>query len=326
MKVLFVTRLNSFYQPFPQDITCWGLYQEFVNMGINSSLAPLNNIGSMTMHNSRFKKKMSAFTQQYRSGPLRDWSVKRLRNAVKRYSPDVIFTLVEDEAILRIKGEVKLVHWQVEAPYPGQRSPDRFVEGFTDRCDYVFDAARSKYEFMPYAVSYYSPVASEKQYDVTFVGTKYPDRERRLEYMLYPWGRRASVFGRSWEGDPHGLQVHGMADWEDVPRIYSASRICINAQGELGAKMGILNGKMFEMLACGAFVMSDYADRMEEIFEPGKEFILVREDESVVEKGSYYFEHPEEAKKIADAGMKAVRDRHSIRNRAERILEVMKRL
>lgn len=66
--------------------------------------------------------------------------------------------------------------------------------------------------------------------------------------------------------------------------------------------------------------MAEYCENLEELFKLGEEVMVYRTLEELVEKVEYYLNHQDEAREIADQGMAAVREKHTIKQRVEKML------
>ncbi len=140
--------------------------------------------------------------------------------------------------------------------------------------------------------------------------------ERRLSRVaaLAPFGIHA------W-GDPgwqriadRGVRVRGRAGhFDTLTRIYNATRINVDI-GRLYQR-DIVTMRVFDVLACGAFVLADHSEALTALLRPGVEVETWRTVGELVDKCRHYLAHPDQAAAIARRGQAAVRERHSIRAR-----------
>lgn len=80
---------------------------------------------------------------------------------------------------------------------------------------------------------------------------------------------------------------------------------------------------MFEIPACGGFLLAGYAKGLERYYELGKEIAIYRDEKEIPEMVKYYLEHDEERKKIARAGYERTIKEHTYE---KRFLEIFKKI
>ena len=111
----------------------------------------------------------------------------------------------------------------------------------------------------------------------------------------------------------HGQQlctVYSHADINlDIGRIYQAD---------------IVTMRVFDVLACGSFLLAEWNEELESLFRIGVELDAYRDLAEMKSKIAFYLKNPDLAQKIAREGMAAVRTRHSIELRLQEMLSVLK--
>jgi len=148
--------------------------------------------------------------------------------------------------------------------------------------------------------------------------------EKRLLYVaaLAPLG--VAVYGdegwRRLEGC--GVRYRGpAAHGKELTRIYCAARINLDV-GRL-YQSDMVSMRVFDVLACGGFLLAEYSDALADLFEPGKDLECFRGVEELRDKAAYYLDHPDSARAVARRGMEKVRTRHTVRDRLRRMLDVL---
>ncbi len=133
----------------------------------------------------------------------------------------------------------------------------------------------------------------------------------------------------------HGIRVWGDAGWRSLERfgvqymgaaghthelnkIYQGSVVNVDV-GRI-YQADIVTMRIFDILACGGFVIAEHSPALDELFAVGEELEAYRSMEELGLKVEYYLEHPEEAREIACKGLRAVRERHSVNHRVARML------
>lgn len=106
----------------------------------------------------------------------------------------------------------------------------------------------------------------------------------------------------------------GYADYEnEMPLIFHNSRINLNITSRT-IETGIPQ-RVFDILACGGFCLTNYQEEIAEYFEDGKELVMFHSPLDLLEKISYYLEHEEERRYIAKCGYEKVSNRYNIKDR-----------
>ncbi len=147
--------------------------------------------------------------------------------------------------------------------------------------------------------------------------------EKRLAYVgrlgrfgVHVWGdegwRAAQSAGLSCHY--RGPAAHGL----ELTKIYCASLINVDI-GRL-YQDDIVTMRVFDVLACGGFVLAERSPALEELFEIGAEVDCYASADELEAKVAHYLAHPEAARAIALRGMEAVRARHDINARVARML------
>jgi spore maturation protein CgeB len=81
--------------------------------------------------------------------------------------------------------------------------------------------------------------------------------------------------------------------------------------------------RIFEAMACGAFVISDYQKDVFTLFKDGKHLVGFKDEDELIEKIEYYLKNPDERNAIAKCGRQEVLRNHKYVDRIERLLSVV---
>jgi spore maturation protein CgeB len=113
-----------------------------------------------------------------------------------------------------------------------------------------------------------------------------------------------------------GAAGHGL----ELTKIYCGSLINV----DIGRvyQDDIVTMRVFDVLACGGFVLAERSPALAELFEIGAEVDCYASADELEAKVAHYLAHPEAARAIARRGMEAVRARHSIDGRVAHMLAV----
>ncbi len=104
-----------------------------------------------------------------------------------------------------------------------------------------------------------------------------------------------------------------VSSYRGMPNVFSHS--AINLQPTLRSIETGLSQRVFDVLMCGGFLMSNYQEEIYEHFTPGKELAVYGSTEELMELCGYYLSHPEERQEIAAAGCRKVRESHTWEHR-----------
>ena len=95
----------------------------------------------------------------------------------------------------------------------------------------------------------------------------------------------------------------------EMPVIFHESRININPTSK-AIRSGVPL-RVFDILACEGFMLSNYQTELCELFVPGEDFVYYDSIEQVPELIAYYLEHENERKEIEHNGFIKVKDQFS---------------
>ena len=81
--------------------------------------------------------------------------------------------------------------------------------------------------------------------------------------------------------------------------------------------------RIWDVLGCRGFLLTNYQPELEDYFEIGKDLEVYRSTDEMIEKIEYYLSHEEERCKIADNGYQKVAAYHSTLNR---VIDIIKKI
>lgn len=141
----------------------------------------------------------------------------------------------------------------------------------------------------------------DKTYDVSFVGQMHGIRQQVVN-QIRGAGIDLHLFGHFWEGNPNW---HGRPGADIVNRVFNQSKINLNFRwASRSAHRGLVNGRSFELVGAGAFMVATQhaeTDEFNELFTPGEEFAEYHFVNEMVDGIRYYLEHDDEREKMANA-------------------------
>lgn len=118
------------------------------------------------------------------------------------------------------------------------------------------------------------------------------------------------------------VEFQGEIDYRtEVPKLYNISKINLNiTKTQLKTT---INQRVFDVAACGGFILTDYRRGLGNLFEIGDEVIYYENKEDVRCKIQYYLEHEDERVEIARNAQRRVLKGHTFRHRMDEMIEVM---
>ncbi len=134
-----------------------------------------------------------------------------------------------------------------------------------------------------------------------------------------------------------GIHVWGDEEWKDVATktrgmhymgaagfgheitlVYNGAGINIDVNRIY--QPDVVQLRVFDVLACGGFLIAEHSEALADLFDIGKELESYRTLEELEQKVAHYRAHPDEAQAIAERGLAAVRSRHTMRQRVQQLL------
>jgi spore maturation protein CgeB len=109
--------------------------------------------------------------------------------------------------------------------------------------------------------------------------------------------------------------------YQDLPRFYPCSKINFNCTSM--QMKGAVNQRVFDVPACGCFLITDHREQMEELFEPGREVVCYRDPDEIGELVERYLGSPGERARVSAAAREKVLSCHLYEHRMERMLRTM---
>jgi spore maturation protein CgeB len=167
--------------------------------------------------------------------------------------------------------------------------------------------------------------------DVVFMGSWYPERESLLETLdEFDLG----IWGAGWEklhrNSPLRKRLRGgqlqPTEWR---KIYSSAKIVLNIHYGFNSPdkryVSQAANRVFEILGCGAFELTDDTPDVRAVFEDGKHLATYSTVEELKEKLRLYLNDPLQREAIARAGRNEVLAKHTYDHRMREILSLIRR-
>lgn len=156
--------------------------------------------------------------------------------------------------------------------------------------------------------------AGRYDFTVSFVGNGIRSPYINQRYIAPALPFDLVIYGNMWEY-PFSEVWLGKLPMPDLPILYSDCLINLNAHITQHAELDTINLRIYDILACGGFVLSDHVDSLADTFGDIVPITDGYEDEWA--KISYYLSNDEARKEKAEEGRKLVISNHSYKQRMD---------
>jgi spore maturation protein CgeB len=167
-------------------------------------------------------------------------------------------------------------------------------------------------------------------------GDRYLSVAEKLAYLLgreHSWQERIDVIQQLEER--FCVAVYGNEEWQaqtgsyvghadhftEMPRIFQRSKINLNiirSFVESGLPM-----RVFDVLSCGGFLVTNDKEDLHRLFTDGKDLVIYRDTRDLIEICGYYLEHDEERRAIAQQGRATLAQNHTFMQRMSDMLSTV---
>lgn len=118
------------------------------------------------------------------------------------------------------------------------------------------------------------------------------------------------------------VNIHPPVDYRtEMPAIFHSSKINLNITSpniESGIPL-----RVWDVLSAGGFLLTDYRPEYDGLLEDGRDVVLFDSLEDLSRKVSYYLNHEDERRQIAENGCERIRQEHNYLNRIEKMLRTI---
>ena len=149
-------------------------------------------------------------------------------------------------------------------------------------------------------------------------------RQERIETLnaLAKEGLKMTLYTRSDTSELKGVQVRGGVETHtEMPKIFRLSKINLNMTIrpiETGLPL-----RIFDIMGCRGFVLTNYQEEIADLFVPGEEIEFYSDREELIEKCRYYLAHDDIREKIAENGYRKVRENYTYTHRIMTMLRAV---
>lgn len=112
--------------------------------------------------------------------------------------------------------------------------------------------------------------------------------------------------------------------YADLPRLYPCAAINFNCTSK--QMKGAVNQRVFDVPATESFLLTDYREQMEKLFEPGREIICYHSPEEAEALAREYLARPEKRRAVARAARRRILAEHDYEHRVLALAARMRKL
>lgn len=158
--------------------------------------------------------------------------------------------------------------------------------------------------------------------DILFVGVT-RDVFRQIVKDCIDTNHEISVYGKGWEKFIDEKSIKGeFIDNKELYRHYSSCKILLNDHWEDMRILDFPSNRLFDALACGAFIISDEFSSAESLFEGS--IVTYKDSQDLDQKIEYYLNNDNERKLKAKKGKELVLKYHTFDNRIDTMINELK--
>jgi len=273
---------------------------------------------------------------------------KKLLTLAKKSKPDIALITgghrIQPESIQILKGMgIVTILWTIDPPrhfLPILESAPAYDHLFcqgTEAIELLEQAGIRGAHWLPMACDpcHHHSVTiqdSEKEkytHDIAFVGSFYPVRAALFESIAH---FNFAIWGPGWDRlektSPLNKCVKGLHtrpfEWL---KIYSSVKIVLAPHYQDTEKCFPVyqaSPRVFEAMACGAFVLSDNQRDVFTLFKDGEHLARFDHATDLVDKVGFYLDHPEMRKTIAGKGKAEVIQNHTYVHRIQEMISIIR--
>lgn len=264
------------------------------------------------------------------------WLLYILEQQIAKSRPDVLYlqdlSFCPPDFLQKMKKYARMIVGQIACPLPPLpylkpydlilTSFPHYVGRFRNR------GIRAEYLKIAFDPSVLDEAgALERRYTCTFVGgisrahktgtLLLEELARRVDIDFFGYGaeeleKSSPILPRHY-GEVWGLNMY---------RSLLSSKITINRHIDVAENFAN-NMRLYEATGCGALLITDFKDNLNELFEEDKEVVAYKTVDDLVRLIQYYVEHDEQRETIANAGQQRTLREHTYFNRMQSLVDII---
>jgi spore maturation protein CgeB len=110
--------------------------------------------------------------------------------------------------------------------------------------------------------------------------------------------------------------------YSELPLVFNGTDVNVNTTS-FQMNSGV-NQRVFDVPACGAFLLTDHQPDMDTFFDLKREAVCYEVTAEAQDQVAHYLKHPKERKQIAERARQRVLCEHTYKHRLDRMIRLMK--
>jgi len=166
------------------------------------------------------------------------------------------------------------------------------------------------------------PVDMKEDIELLFVGNSRKIFRKVIQWIL-PTKYNLEIYGSNWEKfvDHKYIRAQNIPNG-DLYTYYNRAKIVLNDHWDDMREKGFISNRIFDVSACGKFILTDDVQGLEDIF--GDAIVVYKDKEDLQQKIEYYLTHDEERYEKAKKAMEITRSLYSFSLRVKEIDKMLK--
>lgn len=162
------------------------------------------------------------------------------------------------------------------------------------------------------------------EHDISFLGNDIRGIEENEKYFIPATKFNFAIYSKSEWNQPLAKYRIGTLSFEDTKLLYSSSKINLNIHLADHLKYGCINSRIYDILACKSFVLSDYFQELEDIFDDSIGYTIGNSDE--IYKINYFLENKDIRLLKAKKGYNIIKSNHTYKQRTNILINYLKEI
>ncbi|MBR4183853.1 MAG: glycosyltransferase [Lachnospiraceae bacterium] len=159
-------------------------------------------------------------------------------------------------------------------------------------------------------------------FSTTVLGFKVASETRKSALAALAKDFDATLYTNSLHKDLANIRYMGEVDYrEEMPKVFKGSRINLNF-----TIPNIVSGlplRCFDIMGCGGFLLTNYQPEIPLFFKRGEDLEYFESEEELIDKCAFYLEHENLRARIAQNGLRKIREAHTYDIRVGQMLRIL---